>query len=126
LPFVDAATSEQNMKGHVAPVLRGVRAVVGKALKPLVARCGGLQHGNAARTKPKTFPAVGLRSPKPMRNVGVFGAKTDLSNPGPYLSRIQSEGFELLAPFRWGVAKSLHSNTAWQTTFDRSAHEIRC
>jgi hypothetical protein len=36
--------------------------------------------------------------------------------------RVQSEGFELLAPFGWGVAKSLDSNAAGQTTFDRSAH----
>jgi hypothetical protein len=56
----------------------------------------------------------------------VFGAKTDLSNSGPYLSRVQPEGFELLAPFCRSITKSLHSNTAWQTTFDRRAHEIWC
>jgi len=48
-------------------------------------------------------------------------APTDPSNP---LSRIQPESFELLAPFCRRITKSLYSNTAWQTTFDRSAHEV--
>jgi hypothetical protein len=39
---------------------------------------------------------------------------------------VQSEGFELLAPFCRSITKSLDSNTAWQTTFDRSAHEVWC
>jgi hypothetical protein len=38
----------------------------------------------------------------------------------------QSERFELLAPFCWRITKSLDANAAWQTTFDRSSHEIRC
>ncbi len=45
---------------------------------------------------------------------------------GSPLSRVQSEGFELLAPFSRSITKSLDSNAAWQTTFDRSAHEIWC
>ncbi len=42
------------------------------------------------------------------------------------LLRIQSEGFELLAPFRGSVAESLDSDAAGQTTFDRSFDEVRC
>ena len=38
--------------------------------------------------------------------------------------RIQSEGFELLAPFCRSVTKSLDSDPAWQTTFDRGPHEV--
>jgi hypothetical protein len=40
--------------------------------------------------------------------------------------RIQSKGFELLAPFCRSITKSLDSNTARQTTFDRGADEIWC
>ena len=39
--------------------------------------------------------------------------------------RIQSEGFELSAPFRGSVAESLDTNAAGQTTFDRSFDEVR-
>jgi len=38
--------------------------------------------------------------------------------------RIQSKGFELLAPFCRSITKSLDSNPARQTTFDRGADEI--
>ena len=40
--------------------------------------------------------------------------------------RIQSEGFELSAPFRGSVAESLHTNAAGQTTFDCCFDEVRC
>src|ERR1700737_1969426 len=42
------------------------------------------------------------------------------------LLRVQSEGFELSAPFRGSVAESLDANAARQTTFDRGFGEIRC
>jgi hypothetical protein len=74
------------------------------------------------------FPATGLR-PVPLDRPGVFGCFWNHNGPfepGPYLSRIQPEGFELLAPFCRSITKSLYSNTAWQATFDRGAHEIWC
>jgi hypothetical protein len=40
--------------------------------------------------------------------------------------RIQSEGFELSAPFRVSVAESLDTDTAGQTTFDCSFDEVGC
>jgi hypothetical protein len=55
--------------------------------------------------------------------LGVLGPKRTFP-VGPQLSRIQSEGFKLLAPFCRSITKSLDANTSWQTTFDRSAHEI--
>jgi hypothetical protein len=39
---------------------------------------------------------------------------------GKLPERIQSEDFELLAPFRRSVAEPLDTNAAGQTTFDRS------
>jgi len=39
---------------------------------------------------------------------------------------MQSEGFELSAPFRRSVAASFHSNATGQTTFDRGFDEVRC
>jgi hypothetical protein len=75
------------------------------------------------------FPADWLRQAWAVWELGVLGgfrAQTDVFEPGPYLSRVQSEGFELLAPFCRSIAKSLDPNAARQTTFDRSAHEIRC
>ena len=44
----------------------------------------------------------------------------------PNLSRIESEGFELSAPFRGLVAKSLDADTTGQTSFDRCFDEVRC
>src|SRR5258708_36164499 len=41
------------------------------------------------------------------------------------LSWIQSEGFELSAPFRGSVAESLDTKAAGQTTFDRGFDEVR-
>src|SRR5258708_24422111 len=38
---------------------------------------------------------------------------------------IQSEGFELSAPFRGSVAESLDTKAAGQTTFDRGFDEVR-
>jgi hypothetical protein len=35
--------------------------------------------------------------------------------------RVQSERFELPAPFGWRIAQPLDANAAWQTTFDRGA-----
>jgi hypothetical protein len=75
------------------------------------------------------FPAVGFAAAKAVRELGNLGS---LWHPkrkillGPVLSRVQSEGFELLAPFGRSITKSLDSNAAWQMTFDRSAHEVRC
>jgi hypothetical protein len=43
---------------------------------------------------------------------------------GAQSSRVQSEALELLAPFCRSITKSLDANTAWQTSFDRCAHEI--
>jgi hypothetical protein len=54
----------------------------------------------------------------------VFWAKTDLSRNPSRLPRIQSEGFELLAPFCRSITKSLDSNTAGQPTFDGGPHEV--
>jgi hypothetical protein len=73
------------------------------------------------------FPAVGLRPPRSSRNSGILGAfwtKTDAFEPGPCLSWVQPEGFELLTPFCRSITESLDSNAAGQTTFDGSAHEI--
>jgi hypothetical protein len=42
------------------------------------------------------------------------------------LVRIQSEGFELSAPFGGSVAESLDAYAAGQTTFDRGFDEVRC
>jgi hypothetical protein len=56
--------------------------------------------------------------------LGVFGTTNRPFEPGHVLSRVQSEGFELLAPFCRSITKSLDSNTAWQTTFDSGPHEI--
>ena len=75
------------------------------------------------------FPAVGLRPARPSGNSGILGgfwAKTDLSSPIRALSCVQSQGFELPAPFCRSVSKSLDANTAWQTTLDRGPHEIWC
>jgi hypothetical protein len=67
-----------------------------------------------------------------------FRTATDQAAPGnsvcreasferrPTLFRIQSEGFELAAPFRGSVAESLDTDAAGQTTFDRRSDEIRC
>jgi len=44
----------------------------------------------------------------------------------PDLLRVQSERFELSAPFRGSVAKSLDTDAARQTTFDRGFDEGRC
>src|SRR5205823_13726930 len=44
----------------------------------------------------------------------------------PKLVRLQSEGFELPAPFPGSVAESLDTNAAWQTTLDCCFHEVRC
>ena len=74
------------------------------------------------------FPAAGLRR-RPWGRPGIFGTLWGQNGPfvpDPYLSRVQSEGFELLAPFCRSITKSLNSNAAWQTTFDRGPHEIRC
>ena len=73
------------------------------------------------------FPAVGLRPPRPFGNsgiLGVFRAKNGPFESGPYLSRVQSEGFELLAPFWRSIAKSLDADAAWQPTFHGGPHEI--
>ena len=43
----------------------------------------------------------------------------------PKLVRIQSEGFELSAPFRGSVAESLDTKAAGQTTFDRGFDEVQ-
>jgi hypothetical protein len=40
--------------------------------------------------------------------------------------RIQSEGFELSAPFRGSVAEPLDTNAAGQTTFDRGFNQVWC
>ena len=44
----------------------------------------------------------------------------------PNLLRIQSEGFELSAPFRGSVAEPLDTDAARQATFDRGFDEVRC
>jgi hypothetical protein len=59
-------------------------------------------------------------------NLGILWGQNGPFEPGPYLSRVQSEGFELLAPFCRSITKSLDSDTSWQTPFDCSAHEIWC
>src|SRR6202171_4196780 len=60
-------------------------------------------------------------------NFGSLGRpKARRFEPGPQLLRIQSKGFKLPAPFWRSIAKSLDSNAAWQTTFDRGAHEVWC
>jgi hypothetical protein len=38
--------------------------------------------------------------------------------------RIQSEGFELSAPFRGSIAEALDTDAAGQTTFDRCFDEV--
>jgi hypothetical protein len=38
--------------------------------------------------------------------------------------RIQSKGFELPILRDWRITQPLASNAAWQTAFDRSAHEV--
>ena len=75
------------------------------------------------------FPAAGFRRPITVRRpgrLGVWGGQKRRFEPGPQLSRIQSEGFELPAPFCWGITESLDSNAAWQTAFDGGAHEVWC
>jgi hypothetical protein len=42
------------------------------------------------------------------------------------LLRIQSEPFELLAPFRGSIAEPLDTDAARQATFDRGFDEVRC
>jgi len=49
--------------------------------------------------------------------MGVLGGQNAVLSP-VVLSRIQSEGFELLAPFCRSITKSFDSNAAWQTPFD--------
>jgi hypothetical protein len=46
--------------------------------------------------------------------------------PRPNLLRIQSEGFELSAPFRGSIAESLDTDAARQTTVDRGCDEVGC
>jgi hypothetical protein len=45
--------------------------------------------------------------------------------PRPHLLRIESERFELPAPFCRGIAKSLDTDPAGQTTFYRCSDKIR-
>src|SRR6476619_7985862 len=74
------------------------------------------------------FPASGFSTARSRSAAGNFWgmeAKNDVSNPVHNL-RIQSKGFELWAPFCRSITKSLDSNTARQTTFDRGADEIWC
>jgi hypothetical protein len=56
--------------------------------------------------------------------------KFRLSRYGPRLVlrlfRIQSEQFELLAPFGGSITKPLDPDAAWQTTFNRRSDEVRC
>jgi hypothetical protein len=44
---------------------------------------------------------------------------------GP-LSRVQSEGFELPAPFGWRIAQPFDSDASRQPAFDRCSNEVRC
>ena len=44
----------------------------------------------------------------------------------PNLLWIQSEGFELSAPFRGRVAEPLDTDAARQATFERGFDEVRC
>jgi hypothetical protein len=53
------------------------------------------------------------------------GATPELIVTGPPF-RVQSKGFELPIPLDWRITQPLDSNAAWQTAFDRSAHEVWC
>ena len=72
---------------------------------------------------PEGIPRLSVRE---LGNLGRFWDQNGPFEPGPHLSRVQSEGFELLAPFCRSITKSLDSYAAGQTTFDRSAHEVWC
>src|SRR5258706_1028085 len=58
------------------------------------------------------------------RKLGHSGDKGSFA-PCPHLLRIEPERVELPAPFRRGIAKSLYTDPAGQTTFYRCSDEIR-
>jgi hypothetical protein len=102
----------------IIPLFRSL--VILLSLRPILASSLCIQKFRSPR---QVSTANTFRQP---RILGVLGGQKRRFEPGPQLSRVQSEGFELLAPFCRSITKSLDSNAAWQTTFDRRPHEIWC
>jgi hypothetical protein len=74
-----------------------------------------------------SVPRSRVAAAKAVRELGNLGSFSGQNRPfesGPYLSRVQSEGFELLAPFWRSIAKSLDADAARQPTFHGGPHEI--
>ena len=59
------------------------------------------------------------------RRIGIGSAEKRAWSSFGNLLRIQSEGFELSAPFRGSVAEPRDTDAARQTTFDRGFDEVR-
>jgi hypothetical protein len=71
------------------------------------------------------FPATEFRDRTDQTALGNRLLRRGSSSFGNLL-RIQSEGFELSAPFRGSVAEPFDTDAARQTTFDRGFDEVRC
>ena len=65
------------------------------------------------------FPATEFRDGTDQPALGNRLPRWGLYEQCPKLLRIQSEGFELPAPFRGSVAEPFDTDAARQTTFDR-------
>jgi hypothetical protein len=102
--------------GSKEAVSVGIFAVIIPLFQSLVTLAVSQADFSPPSLHPKIpFPAAGFPRPIPFGSREYWEsweAKNAVFELGPQLSRVQSEGFELLAPFCRSITKSLDSNAA--------------